>query len=77
MSNYRIFVEKKKPYRVEAESLRRELNSNLGLDIKELRLFSVYDLFDATEEIKEMSKYRGDAGAGAPFAGRGVSARTV
>lgn len=58
MNNYRLFVEKKPAYRVEAESLRKELNSNLGLDIKELRLLSVYDLFDTTEEIKEACRYR-------------------
>lgn len=40
MTKNRIFVEKTAPYRIEAESLRKELNSNLGLDIKELRLFA-------------------------------------
>lgn len=35
MTKNRIFVEKTAPYRIEAESLRKELNSNLGLDIKE------------------------------------------
>ena len=45
MKNYRIFVEKHPRFRVEAESLRRELNANLNLDIRELRLLNVYDLF--------------------------------
>ena len=31
MENYRIFVEKYPRFRVEAESLRRELNADLGL----------------------------------------------
>ena len=31
--NKRIFVEKKPEFRVEAESLRKELNANLGLNI--------------------------------------------
>ena len=30
MKNYRIFVEKHPRFRVEAESLRRELNANLN-----------------------------------------------
>ena len=47
----RIFVEKKEGYRVEAESLRRELNANLGLDIKSLRLLNVYDLFGFSPEL--------------------------
>ena len=42
MKNFRIFVEKKDRFRVEAESLKRELNSNLNLQIEELRLLCVY-----------------------------------
>ena len=45
MENYRIFVEKHPRFRVEADSLRRELNTNLNLDIRSLRLLNVYDLF--------------------------------
>ena len=54
--DYRIFVEKRPEFRVEAESLRNELNSNLGLDIKELRLFAVYDLFGFTPELLEKTR---------------------
>ncbi len=54
---YRIFVEKLPRFRVEAESLRRELNANLSLDLKELRLLCVYDLFGFTEELVEKSRY--------------------
>ena len=57
-SNYRIFVEKRPRFRVEAESLRRELNTNLNLHIAELRLLNVYDLFGFTEELLEKSRYR-------------------
>ena len=57
-SNYRIFVEKRPRFRVEAESLRRELNANLNLHIAELRLLNVYDLFGFTEELLEKSRYR-------------------
>ncbi|MDE5877935.1 MAG: phosphoribosylformylglycinamidine synthase [Muribaculaceae bacterium] len=58
MNANRIFVEKTEPYRVEAESLRRELNSNLGLNIEKLRLLCVYDLFGFTPELLEQSRYR-------------------
>ena len=58
MNKYRLFVEKKLPYRVEAESLRKELNANLQLDIKELRLVVVYDVFGADDEIREESRFR-------------------
>lgn len=54
----RIFVEKRPEFRTEAESLRRELNSNLGLDIKNLRVLCVYDLFGFTPELQEKSAYR-------------------
>ncbi len=57
MKNYRIFVEKLPRFRVEAESLRRELNVNLNLNIKELRLLNVYDLFGFSEELLEKSRY--------------------
>ncbi|MBD5336402.1 MAG: phosphoribosylformylglycinamidine synthase [Bacteroides sp.] len=58
MSNYRLFVEKREPYRVEAESLRNELNSNLGLDIKDLRVVCVYDLFGFEPELVEKARYK-------------------
>lgn len=56
--NKRIFVEKTGSYRVEADSLRRELNENLGLDIKDLRLICVYDVFNADPTLIEEAKYR-------------------
>ena len=58
MKAYRLFVEKRDPYRVEAESLRKELNSNLDLHIKDLRLLSVYDLFGFTPELVEKTSYK-------------------
>ncbi len=57
MKNYRIFVEKLPRFCVEADSLRRELNANLGLDLNELRLLNVYDLFGFSEELLEKSRY--------------------
>ena len=58
MKPYRIFVEKREPYRVEADSLRNELNSNLGLNISSLRLICVYDLFGFSPELVEKSSYK-------------------
>ncbi|MDE5886844.1 MAG: phosphoribosylformylglycinamidine synthase [Muribaculaceae bacterium] len=55
MSAFRIFVEKREPYRVEADSLRDELNANLGLNIKDLRLVCVYDLFGFSPELVDKS----------------------
>ncbi|MGN0201767.1 MAG: phosphoribosylformylglycinamidine synthase [Candidatus Cryptobacteroides sp.] len=57
MADYRIFVEKKPEFRVEAESLRGELNENLQLKLKTLRLLNVYDLFGFTPELLEKSRY--------------------
>ena len=55
--NYRIFVEKKPRFQVEAESLKRELNENLSLNIQQLRYLNVYDLFGFTPELLEKCKY--------------------
>ncbi len=57
MADYRIFVEKKPEFRVEAESLRGELNENLQLNLKTLRLLNVYDLFGFTPELLEKTRY--------------------
>ncbi len=57
MSNFRIFVEKKDRFRVEAESLRRELSTNLDIAIESLRLVCVYDLFGFEAELVERARY--------------------
>ncbi len=57
MNNYRIFVEKHPQYQVEARSLKEELNSNLGLSLKNLSLLNVYDLFGFTPDLLEKSRY--------------------
>ena len=57
MSNYRIFVEKYPEFQVEAKSLLGELNENLQLELKTLRLLNVYDLFGFTPELLEKSRY--------------------
>ena len=57
MSGFRIFVEKRPEFRVEAESLRKELNENLLLDLEDLRLLNVYDLFGFSSELLEKCRY--------------------
>lgn len=56
--NYRIYVEKYPQFQVEAKSLQEELNSNLGLNLKALRLVNVYDLFGFTDELLDKSRYQ-------------------
>ena len=58
MGNYRIYVEKHPEFQVEARCLLGELNENLQLDLKSLRLLNVYDLFGFSEELLEESRYR-------------------
>ena len=58
-TNYRIFVEKLPRFRVEADSLRRELNANLNLSLGSLRLLNVYDLFGFTPELLEKIQEKG------------------
>lgn len=55
--NTRLFVEKKEGFRVEAESLRHELNENLQMHIRRMRYLCVYDLFGFSEQLLEQSKY--------------------
>ena len=57
MSDFRIFVEKYPEFQVEAKSLLGELNENLQLKLKTLRLINVYDLFGFTSELLEKSRY--------------------
>ena len=58
MGNFRIYVEKLPKFQVEAKSLEADLNLNLGLNLKNLRLINVYDLFNFDEELLEKSKYK-------------------
>ncbi|MDE7069523.1 MAG: phosphoribosylformylglycinamidine synthase [Alistipes sp.] len=57
MKSYRIFVEKRPEFRVEAESMLRDLNVNLNLSLGGLRLLNVYDLFGFSEELLAKSRY--------------------
>ena len=58
MNARRLFVEKKDNFRVEADCLRAELNENLSLSLRELRLLNVYDLFGFSEELLQECRYR-------------------
>jgi len=49
----RLLVEKKQGFQIEAESLKNELNHNLHLNIEELRLINVYDIFNIDEKLLE------------------------
>ena len=55
---FRIFVEKREAFRVEADSLRHELNENLQLHLQSLRYINVYDLFGFTPELGEQCRYK-------------------
>ena len=57
MANYRIFVEKRPAFQVEARSLKNELNENLQLHLQSLRYINVYDLFGFTPELLEQCCY--------------------
>ena len=57
MKAHRIFVEKKPAFRVEASSLRNELEESLSFSIPTLRYLNVYDLFGFSEELLEKSRY--------------------
>ncbi len=55
---YRVFVEKKEGFRVEAKMLLEELIENLQVDIQSLRLINVYDLFGFSETLLHESLYK-------------------
>ena len=57
MANFRIFVEKRPAFQVEARSLKNELNENLQLHLQSLRYINVYDLFGFTPALLEQCRY--------------------
>ena len=57
MESYRIFVEKYPDFQLEAKSLRAELNENLSLNLRCLRLINVYDLFGFDAALLEKCRY--------------------
>ncbi len=57
MNSYRIFVEKRAGFQVEAQSLLHELNENLQLTLTSLRYLNVYDVFGISADLVEKCKY--------------------
>ena len=58
MGDYRIYVEKKEGFRVESKSLQDDLNLNLSLHLKNVRVINVYDLFGFTKDLLKKAKYQ-------------------
>lgn len=58
MNVKRIFVEKKSQFRIEAETLLAELNEDLSLKLRSLKLINVYDLFGFNEDLINRCRYR-------------------
>ena len=52
--NYRIFVEKKKDFRVEAQNLFSDLKENVGIsELSDVRVLNIYDVFNLGENDLE------------------------
>ena len=49
--NKRIFVEKREGFQIEKSDLLKDLNENLKLGIKDLRVLLVYDVFNIDEDV--------------------------
>ena len=56
MNKYRVFVEKKTAFKNEAKSLLADLNSSLGLNLTDIRIVNVYDLFNVSETDVKVAK---------------------
>ena len=56
--NYRIFVEKREDFRVEAQNLMNDLKENVGIkSLDFLRILNIYDVFNLSkEELEKMEK---------------------
>ena len=55
MSVYRIYVEKRPAFAVEADSTRRDIKASLGISLSSLRLFNRYDVEGIDEAAFEMA----------------------
>ena len=55
MSVFRIFVEKKRAFAVEADSTRNDIRASLGIKLAGLRLFNRYDVEGIDQETFEMA----------------------
>ena len=56
VNKYRVFVEKKEEFKSEANSLLSDLNGSLGLNLSNVRVVNVYDLFNVSEADVEIAK---------------------
>ena len=56
--NYRIFVEKKEDFRVEAQNLFSDLKENIGIDgLVDVRVLNIYDVFNLGEnDLEKLEK---------------------
>ena len=56
--NYRIFVEKKEDFRVEAQNLFSDLKENIGMDeLLDVRVLNIYDIFNLSEnDLQKLEK---------------------
>ncbi|MDD3266216.1 MAG: phosphoribosylformylglycinamidine synthase [Burkholderiales bacterium] len=57
MSNFRVFVEKLSKFNVEARGLRDSIKQNFNIDIPNLRVINLYDVFNITKQELEQAKY--------------------
>ena len=56
MSQYRVYVEKKEPFRTEVKGLKDDLNKALHLSLTNVRIINVYDLFHLNEAELKVAK---------------------
>ena len=56
--NYRVYVEKRPGFEVESKSMLNDLNVNLELNIKSVRIVNTYDLFGFSESLLQKSLYK-------------------
>jgi len=56
MNKHRVFVEKKEDFKSEAKSLLTDLNGALGLNLTDIRIVNVYDLFNVSETDVQVAK---------------------
>lgn len=57
MSDFRVFVEKIAKFNVEANGLRENIKQNFNIDIPNLRIINLYDVFNITKDELEQAKY--------------------
>ena len=56
MNKFRVFVEKKEAFKSEAKSLLADLNGSLGLNLTDIRIVNIYDLFNVSASDVKVAK---------------------